>query len=145
MRHAPFKRAERVGEEIRKTIGRLLTEGIVRDARLNRCTITGVKLSDDLKNAQIFFSLIGGPEDQAQALRLLNRASGFIKTEVGRRLKLRHTPEMRFTFDSSMENAARLENIFQQLREKGELKTDELVELNEADETDETTEDDNHD
>jgi len=136
MRHAPFKRAERVGEEIRKTIGRLLTEGIVRDPRVNRCTITAVKLSDDLKSAHVFFSLIGGEEDQTQALRLLNRAAGFIKPEVGRRLKLRHTPELRFTFDPTMEKAARLESIFKQLRETGEATIDE---------NDEPTEDANDD
>jgi ribosome-binding factor A len=113
-RHAAFKRADRVGEEVQKVIARMLIEGDLRDARLTRCTITRVKMADDLRDGRVYFSLLGDDAAQAEALGCFNRAAGFIKTEVGHRLQLRHTPNLRFYFDATLERAERISQLLKE-------------------------------
>jgi ribosome-binding factor A len=106
-----FKRAQRVAEEVRKAISELLVEGSLRDPRLAMTTITEVEITDDLRYAKVYFSVLGDETVQTDAQKSFNRAAGFIKTEIGRRLRLRYTPEMKFFFDPSMERAARISQL----------------------------------
>jgi ribosome-binding factor A len=109
------KRATRVGDEILKCAAGLLMQK-VKDPRVNGITLTGVHISNDLKNASIFFSLIGNEEEIRRAQAGLDSARGFIKREIGLCVKLRNVPEIVFKHDPTLETGNRLEKLFQKIK-----------------------------
>jgi len=109
------KRATRVGDEILKCTAALLMQK-VKDPRVNGVTITGVNISNDLKNAFIFFSLIGSEDDVRRAQAGLDSAKGFIKREIGLCVKLRNVPDIVFKHDPTLETGNRLERLFQKIK-----------------------------
>lgn len=108
------KRAARVGDQILREVSMLLLTKIM-DPRVQGVTTTGVQLSNDLKQARIFFSVIGDEDRVKRAQAGLNSAKGFIKREIGKRMKLRYVPEIIFLHDSSLESGSRIERIFDKL------------------------------
>jgi ribosome-binding factor A len=113
------RRAERVSELMRDAIAEMLLRE-VKDPRIGLVTITRVAVTDDLRHARVFFSCIGDETVQERSLAGLRSASGFIKTQVMRRLKLRYAPEIIFAFDPSLQEAERLSNLL-----RGEGKADD--------------------
>ena len=109
------KRAARVGDQIQKEISYLLLER-VKDPRVRDVTITGVSLSNDLKRAKVFFSVIGDMVHIKKAQAGLDSAKGFIKREIGLRMSLRYTPEIIFMYDASLESGSHMESIFEKLK-----------------------------
>lgn len=109
------KRAERVGDQIQKEISSLLLER-VKDPRVRGVTITGVSLSNDLKRAKVFFSVIGERDNIKKAQAGLDSAKGFIKREIGLRMSLRYTPEIIFMYDASLESGSRMDSLFEKLK-----------------------------
>jgi ribosome-binding factor A len=109
------KRATRVGDEILKCAAGLLMQK-VKDPRVNGITLTGVHISDDLKNATVFFSLIGNEDNVKRAQAGLDSAKGFIKREIGLWIKLRNVPEIVFKHDPTLEAGNRLEKLFHKIR-----------------------------
>jgi len=109
------KRAVRVGDQIQKGISYLLLER-VKDPRVRGVTVTGIKLSNDLKRARVFFSVIGEQDQINKAQAGLDSAKGFIKREIGLRLSLRYTPEIIFTYDPSLEIGSHMESLFEKLK-----------------------------
>jgi len=109
------KRAVRVGDQIQKGISYLLLER-VKDPRVRGVTVTGIKLSNDLKRARVFFSVIGEQDQIDEAQAGLDSAKGFIKREIGLRLSLRYTPEIIFTYDPSLESGSHMESLFEKLK-----------------------------
>jgi ribosome-binding factor A len=109
-----FKRAERVGDLIRREISEMLIREI-EDPRVGRGTITRVSISDDLKVAKVYFSVMGGEEDRKRSLEGLNSARGFIKREMGKRIHLRYVPDIMFKFDSSLEYADHINRLIREL------------------------------
>jgi ribosome-binding factor A len=109
------KRAVRVGDQILKEIATLLLNR-VKDPRVQRVTITGIKLSNDLKMAKVYFSVIGRKTEIERALDGLNSAKGFIKREIGLRMKLRYVPEIKFMHDPSLESGSHLDKIFEEIQ-----------------------------
>ncbi len=116
------KRAARVGEELLREVADLLTKK-VRDPRVKAATLTGIRLSNDLKHAKIFYSFIGEKEDIKQVQAGLDSAKGFIKREVGLRVELKYMPEIVFTFDPTLKKAQDMEEVFERLR-SGDAKDD---------------------
>ncbi len=108
------KRAVRVGDQILKEIAILLLNR-VKDPRVQGVTVTGIKLSNDLKIARVFFSAIGKKSEIKKALDGLNSAKGFIKREIGLRMKLRYVPEIKFVHDPSLESGSHLDRIFEEI------------------------------
>ncbi len=108
------KRAVRLGEEILKELSLILMEKI-GDPRLKDLTFTGIRLSDDLRIARVYFSLIGGEERITAAKRGLESAKGFFKREIALRMDLRYIPELSFFHDSSYEYGERIERLLQKL------------------------------
>jgi ribosome-binding factor A len=109
------KRATKVGDQILKCVAGLLMQKI-RDPRVNGVTLTGVQVSNDLKNAVIFFSLIGNEDDIKRAKAGLDSAKGFIKREIALYVKLRNTPDIFFKYDPTLETGNRLERLFQEIK-----------------------------
>ena len=116
----PGKRSVRVGDLILREIAFLLLEK-VKDPRVQGVTLTGIRLSDDLKRAKIFYSVVGDQRQIENAQAGLNSAKGFIKREIGIRMELRYVPEISFAHDPSLEDGSHMERVFEKIRgnEKG--------------------------
>ena len=95
-----------------------LVERDLADPRLQLVTFTGVRMSPDLRVAWIYYSCMPGPGDgddrddgREESARALERAAGLLKREVGRRLRLRYVPDLRFRYDDSLERAERITRL----------------------------------
>lgn len=108
-------RQERVAEQIRIEIAGILQRDL-KDPRVGLATCTRVQVSGDLKVAKIYVSVLGAPEEQKRAMAALDGASGFVRRLLGHRLGLRVSPEVRFTFDPSVEYGIRLEKLIEETR-----------------------------
>lgn len=111
-----YKRAERVRDLIKEEISRIIQYEL-KDPGIGFVTITGVELSDDLKHAKIFYSVLGNEEAKKESSSALKRACGFIQHEIGRRLRLKYTPEIYFHFDPSVEYGAHIERLIKKIHE----------------------------
>lgn len=87
----------------------------VNDPRLQMVTITGVEVTPDATRARVYFSVLGDAEEAAETLRLLRSMAGFLRRELGQRIRLRHTPELIFQWDASMERGDRIAGLLDQL------------------------------
>lgn len=111
----PVTRA-RTNALLLQTLAELLLRE-VRDPRVQRVTLTGVEVTPDLSFAKVFYSLLGSEQDRDQARAGLQKAAGFLRREVGRRLTLRTSPELRFHFDASLEQGQRIESLLRELQD----------------------------
>lgn len=112
----PSRRPERVSGLLLEVVAEILLRE-VKDPRVNGVTLTGASISSDLKIAKVFFSTLR-PEEHTSALAGLQSATGYIKRQVASRLRLRHTPELRFVYDETLEKANRLEGLLRQVEQK---------------------------
>jgi len=110
------RRPNRVGGAIQEEISRLLLREI-KDPRIGFVTITRVKVSKDLRVVTVFFSVLGDQSVRADSLTGLNSAKGFMRRELGRRLRLRYVPDIVFSFDPSLEHMSRLAELIHQIHE----------------------------
>ncbi|HHN93605.1 MAG TPA: 30S ribosome-binding factor RbfA [Anaerolineae bacterium] len=108
------KYRRRVSELIQTQLTALL-ERKVNDPRLEMVTITGVEVTPDTKRADVYFSVLGGEEAQAEALAGLESASGWLQRELGRRLRLRNTPVLVFHYDPSLEHGEHIAGLLDDL------------------------------
>jgi ribosome-binding factor A len=106
-------RTDRVGALLQSALSEVLLRG-VKDPRVGMVTITGVKLSPDLKHATIYVSTHGDDAAQARTLAGLTSARTFLQSQAGRRLGLRFTPELRFEIDPTIGAAERLERLLRE-------------------------------
>jgi ribosome-binding factor A len=109
-------RPDRVADLVQREVARLL-QFEVHDARLGFVTVTGVRMSADLRHARVFVSLLSEGDARAAAERALEAARGFIRRRLGQALNLRHTPEIAFSIDTSIEYGARIERLLQAVRD----------------------------
>ena len=114
-----FKRADRVADLLRVEIAGILLKQI-RDPRIGTVTITGVKVTDDLRNAQVFFVEMGKDTCRPETKAGLESAAGFLKRELGKRLQLRHVPEIVFAFDQSFAYGSRIERLLAEIHREEE-------------------------
>jgi ribosome-binding factor A len=112
---ATGKRAVRVGDLILRELAFLLLEK-VKDPRVKGVTLTGVRLSNDLKQAKVFFSLLGEEQAIERALNGLNSAKGFMKRQIGMRMALRYVPEILFVHDASLKAGSDMERLLEDIR-----------------------------
>ena len=115
-----MSRRERVAEAIKKEVSIILHDEL-KDPRLGFVTITGVELSTDLRNAKIFFSVLGKEEDHSKTKAALDSALGFIRKLVAKRVNLRFAPELIFREDKSSEYSVRIQEVLDQMKESNEL------------------------
>ena len=109
-----FKRSEKVGDLIRKEISQILL-GELKDPRIGFVTITKVAVSDDLKSAKVYYSVFGGEDQKEESYQGLESAKGYIKRELGRRVRLKYMPEIRFLFDDSLEYGEHIEGLLRDI------------------------------
>ena len=114
----------RVAEAVRAEIAGLLTKG-VKDPRIGFVSIMGVKMSPDLRIANVYVSLYGDEKRKKSSLIGLKQAKGWMRRELGKRLRLRVTPEIRIFEDTTLDDVYRLENVFKEMRDAGEMNDNE--------------------
>lgn len=102
-----FSRSRRVGEQIQRELAELVQREL-KDPRLGMVTISAVDVTRDLSVAKVYFTVLDSEHDVQQTQQGLSHAAGFLRRELGHRMKLRVVPELRFYFDSSIENGSRL-------------------------------------
>ena len=113
------KRSDRVGDLLQREIAELLIRR-VKDPRLHSVTITQVKVSRDLRHAWVYYNILsGGPTKDSVEIGLA-RAHGFIKRELGRRLRLRYLPNIEFLWDDSLDYAAHIEELLEKIKHDGD-------------------------
>ncbi len=115
----PYKRADRVAELLKEEISRILAEE-VKDPRIGMVTITRVRLTDDLRYARVYFSVMGGAQKRDQSLTGLNRAKQFIRAEIRAHTDLRYTPEVEFLYDDSLDYSERIEHLIAEIHRSKE-------------------------
>ena len=109
-------RVNQLADRIRVIVAGML-ERRVKDPRLGFVTVTDVRLTGDLRDATVFYTVLGGDQDRAGTAAALASATGMIRAEVGRQLGLRHTPSLRFVPDAVPESAAHIEDLLRRARE----------------------------
>lgn len=113
------QRAQRVAEEIKKEVSQILREEL-KDPRIaGFISVTGVEVTRDLRNAKIFISVFGNEEEKQLTLHALTKAAGFIRTEIGRRIRLRHTPGLSIHLDHSIAYGAHISHLLRGLNKDG--------------------------
>jgi ribosome-binding factor A len=111
-------RPERLAEAIKKEISELLRDEL-KDPRIGFVSITSVEVSKDLRYANVFASVFGDPAVQSASIEALQKAHGFIRGELGKRIRLRYTPEITFKLDHSISNGTRIIALMEEIKEKG--------------------------
>jgi ribosome-binding factor A len=114
-----FKRADRVADLIKIEVSDILLKQ-VRDPRIGLVTITGVKVTDDLRTARVFFVELGKDQCSAEVQAGLGKAAGFLRRELGRRLQLRCIPELLFAYDPSFAYGNRIERLISEIHREEE-------------------------
>ena len=107
-------RPERVAQMVQQLLGEIFARGM-RDPRIGLVTITGVKMSPDLREARVFWTVHGDPEQRKHTAKGLEKARGWLRHEVGLELKLRLTPELHFTYDEAIDRGERIEQLIRQV------------------------------
>ncbi len=117
------QRAQRVAEEIKREVSEILRKEI-RDPRVavsGVISVTDVSVTRDIRHAKIYVSVLGSEEEKTQTLEALKKAAGFIRSEIGKRIRLRHTPEITIQLDHSIAYGAHINQLLHDInRSEGE-------------------------
>lgn len=103
-------RPERVGELFKAELSEIITREL-KDPRLGFVTVTGVDVSPDLKHAAVYVSVLGSDETKLASLAALESAKGFMRGELGRRVRLKFLPELRFKLDTTAEESSKIQRL----------------------------------
>lgn len=107
-------RAERVGEQMKQEVMDIVNNK-VKDPRIGFLTITDVQLTNDLSIATIHLTVLGNDKQIEDTFKGLEKAKGFIKSEIGSRMRLRIVPEIKFEYDESIDYGNKIERMIQDL------------------------------
>jgi ribosome-binding factor A len=107
-------RATRVGEQMKKELSDIIGRKL-KDPRIGFVTVTDVRVTGDLQQAKVYISVLGDEEQLQNTLKGLEKAKGFIRSEIGQRIRLRKTPEIFFEIDESIEYGNRIEQLIRQI------------------------------
>ncbi|KMY53655.1 MULTISPECIES: 30S ribosome-binding factor RbfA [Bacillaceae] len=107
-------RSNRVGEQMKKELTDILNRR-VKDPRIGFITVTDVEVTGDLQQATVYITVLGNEEEREGTLKALTKAKGFIRSEVGQRIRLRKTPELLFEMDESIEYGNRIDTLLREI------------------------------
>ena len=110
-------RAERVGEQMKKELMDIINNK-VKDPRIGFITITDVQLTNDLSLAKVYLTVLGNDKEVEDTFKALEKAKGFIKSELGSRMRLRIIPDLQFEYDHSIEYGNKIEKMIQDVHKK---------------------------
>lgn len=109
-----FSRSQRVAEQIRRELAELIRLE-VKDPRVGFITLTDVEITPDYAHAKVFFTSMRGEEGLDEILVGLRRASGFLRRELGKRVRIHTLPELHFQYDSSVERGSRMSQLIDEV------------------------------
>jgi ribosome-binding factor A len=109
------RRSERLAEEIREQVAQMIASGL-KDPRLGFVTVTRVELAHDLGHARVYVGVLGSEAERQKSLQALQQASGFVRRELGKRLRIRHTPEIDFRYDKGLDATDRVARLLEEDR-----------------------------
>lgn len=109
-------RVGRVSEQIKKELSQIIQTEL-KDPRIGFITVTGVETTSDLSQARVYLSVLGSDDQKEATLKALASGTGFLRSELGKRMKLRHTPELLFKFDNSIEYGSRIESLLDKIND----------------------------
>jgi len=113
-----YSRTQRVADQIQRELAGLIQRE-VKDPRVGMATVSAVEVSRDLSHAKVFVTILNGTEDAqeiVESVKALNNASGFLRSQLGQRMKLRIVPTLRFHYDDSLSRGNYLSNLIDQAR-----------------------------
>jgi len=117
-------RPDRVGDQIREELSAMLARGEVHDRDIGFITLTKVKMSPDLQLARVQYTSLGDAAARKKTAAALDRATPFLRRQIGNRLRLRRVPVLDFRFDESIAHQDRIEQILRDLKDEGAEKSD---------------------
>jgi ribosome-binding factor A len=103
-------RLRRVADQIQRELAEIVRSEL-KDPRVGMVTLTGVEVSPDLAHAKVYFTTLADDARRGEVLAGLKRAAGFLRTELGHRIKVHNTPELHFLYDASVEHGVRLSRL----------------------------------
>ncbi len=114
------RRQERMAEEIKRLLSYIITD--LKDPRLNvtAISITRVDITKDLSHAKINVSVLGDEEEQNRTMQVIQKAKGYIRSELSRQLDIRYAPELEFRLDKSIEHGIKISALLDEIREGNE-------------------------
>jgi len=110
-------RATRVGEQMKKELSDIIGRKL-KDPRIGFVTVTDVRVTGDLQQAKVYISVLGDEEQKKNTLKGLAKATGFIRSEIGQRIRLRKTPEIYFEIDESIDYGNRIESLIREISQE---------------------------
>jgi len=125
-----FSRTQRIGDQMQRELAQLIQRE-VKDPRLGLITITAVEVSRDLSHAKIFITVMGKDDDEDAVkgnLRILNDASGFLRMQLGKAMKLRTVPQLHFNYDASVRRGVELTSLIERAVAEDRKHSDDLGE-----------------
>jgi ribosome-binding factor A len=105
-----FSRAERVAEQIQRELAEMIRLEL-KDPRVSLVTLTDVEISPDYTHAKVFYTTLAAAEQRAEIERGLKHAAGFLRRELGKRVRIHHSPELHFVYDASVERGTHLAHL----------------------------------
>ncbi len=118
-----FSRTDRIVEQIRRELAELIRLEL-KDPRVSLVTLTDVEITPDYAHAKVFYTTLAEAEQRAEIERGLKRSAGFLRRELGRRVRIHHTPELHFVFDASVERGTHLSQLIDQAVASDQLESD---------------------
>ncbi len=112
-------RVRKIEEFIKQEVGNMLLKDL-KNPRLGFVTVTGVKVTGDLREATVYVSLFGKEESKKESLLILNKSKGFIRKELGKRMKIYYTPEISFKEDNSLDYGMHIDEILKKIHKEDE-------------------------
>lgn len=110
----PYKRSQRVSDLIREEIADIIMNKL-KDPRVGFITVTGAKITEDLKLATVYVSVLK-PEEKKGTLEILNSAKGFIRAELSKRVRMKFIPSLTFRVDESIEYGDKIERLLKEIK-----------------------------
>lgn len=114
-----FQRTSRLNEVLKEEIANIIKSKL-KDPRVGFITVTAAEVSADLRHATVYVSIMGSDEEKKESYQGLNTAKGFIRSELGKRLRIKFVPEITFTIDDSVEESMRISKLIDEIHKKEE-------------------------
>lgn len=106
-----YRRSARISDLIAKEISEMLVRGEIKDPRVSPAAITAARVSDDMSHAKVFFTSFSDGSDREQMLEGFRNAGGYIKSVLGKRLRMKKIPRIEFEYDALVEERARIDRL----------------------------------
>jgi ribosome-binding factor A len=112
----PSRRPQRLALQIQQEVSLMISRDM-KDRRVGFVTVTGVRLTPDLRHARIFISMMGSEAEKEESLEALNHATGWVRHELGQRIRMKFLPEIVFQMDTSQEYGEHIDRLIDETHE----------------------------